>query len=590
MKLQSRKITTIPVILMFLLLLGFGGCQKDEFTTEPSNQKPYFSTQKIDYNTVIGTFKDPNLVDFLKNQESKMRFEDASKSKNTLFFNKISKGNLYDSYTLQINNFSKEAPYFKFFVLTKKGAQEKAGFVKYIPAKLNPFLDVKHFTGVVEMYDINNNLYATTGFKNGIPNTQEKSNLQAKNCVNLIRIIEHKCSNGGDHAPGEYCDAGLINDAYYEVRVTVLCDPKVSYTAPPDYFITNPVGGGGTGSDYIPQSISAFLDILNDQQKEIATNYVVLNDYLIQNNFSEESVNFAVKFINLCVEQPIFLDPNVPKLFFNLLNATDHLKKEVDENFFAANIDFFNQDVQDEAAINPDWLIQMAQAYLIERAVIKYNHPNWSEFEIYYQALWNVRHTALDAFGLIPVVGEVADLANGVLYTIEGDLVNASLSYASTIPIYGWVATGTKYAMKSVSTVGTKVLLTWKVLADGTVYFGANSTCRAQLRKVLGLAKGSLMQAHHIIPLNLQTNPIIQKAAKAAEAFHMNEALNGIPLSTAVHNGSHLEYDKIIKRYLDAVPTNATPKECYDAVETIINRVRIAIANNPNTPINQLIF
>jgi hypothetical protein len=313
---------------MFLLLLGVGGCQKDEFTTEPSQQKPYFSTQKIDYNTVIGTFKDPNLVDFLKNQESKMRFEDASKSKNTLFFNKISKGNLYDSYTLQINNFSKESPYFKFFVLTKKGAEEKAGFVKYIPAKLNPFLDVKRFTGVLEMYDINNNLYATTGFKNGIPNTQEKSNLQAKNCVNLIRIIEHKCSNGGDHAPGEYCDAGLINDAYYEVRVTVLCDPKVSYTAPPDYFITNPVGGGGTNildieRDY-EQSFSNFLDALSYQQKEIARNNQEIKNYLFNNNFSEESLKFALEGIDFLIENPtvdwekfmIFYE-NVPKWYFN---------------------------------------------------------------------------------------------------------------------------------------------------------------------------------------------------------------------------------------------------------------------------------
>ena len=81
-----------------------------------------------------------------------------------------------------------------------------------------------------------------------------------------------------------------------------------------------------------------------------------------------------------------------------------------------------------------------------------------------------------------------------------------------------------------------------------------------------------------------------QEAAESTHAFHLNEALNGIPLGKAVHNGSHFEYDKILKRYLDAVPTNASPKECYDAVESIINRVRIEIRNNPNTSINQLIF
>ena len=125
------------------------------------------------------------------------------------------------------------------------------------------------------------------------------------------------------------------------------------------------------------------------------------------------------------------------------------------------------------------------------------------------------------------------------------------------------------------------------------IYFGSNSTCRAQLRKVLGLVVGNANKAHHIIPLNLQNNLIVQKAAKAAEAFHMNELLNGISLGPLIHNGSHFAYDsKILQKLTDfaaAVP-NATPSQCYDEVIDIINKVRTAIANNPNTPINQLIF
>lgn len=146
-------------------------------------------------------------------------------------------------------------------------------------------------------------------------------------------------------------------------------------------------------------------------------------------------------------------------------------------------------------------------------------------------------HLGLDIFGLAPVVGEVADILNGTLYTITGETVNAAFSFASAVPGTGWAAVGVKYAvkLKTASSIGTKVLLTWKVLADGTIYFGSNSTCRAQLRKVLGLAVGNLDQAHHIIPLNKQTKSIVQKAAKSGNAFHLNEALNGIPLSTAVH-------------------------------------------------------
>jgi len=70
----------------------------------------------------------------------------------------------------------------------------------------------------------------------------------------------------------------------------------------------------------------------------------------------------------------------------------------------------------------------------------------------------------------------------------------------------------------------------------------------------------------------------------------MNEALNGIPLTTAVHNGSHSHYDDLVQGYLDAIPANATPQQAYEAVLTVIGKVRTAIQNNPTTPLNQLNF
>ncbi|GGK05292.1 hypothetical protein GCM10010123_38950 [Pilimelia anulata] len=70
---------------------------------------------------------------------------------------------------------------------------------------------------------------------------------------------------------------------------------------------------------------------------------------------------------------------------------------------------------------------------------------------------WNmIGHGALDVIGLIPVVGEVADLANGAWYFAEGDWVNGSLSMASAIPVAGYVATaakGAKYVDEAVGAV-----------------------------------------------------------------------------------------------------------------------------------------
>ncbi|KAG2862994.1 hypothetical protein PC114_g28169, partial [Phytophthora cactorum] len=47
---------------------------------------------------------------------------------------------------------------------------------------------------------------------------------------------------------------------------------------------------------------------------------------------------------------------------------------------------------------------------------------------------------------MIPVIGEVADLANAAIYVARGDYTNAVLSAA--IPFVGWAATGAKFVTK----------------------------------------------------------------------------------------------------------------------------------------------
>lgn len=48
-------------------------------------------------------------------------------------------------------------------------------------------------------------------------------------------------------------------------------------------------------------------------------------------------------------------------------------------------------------------------------------------------------HTGLDIVGLIPVLGEIADVANAIIYTIEGNYVDASISAVSATTAAGWV-------------------------------------------------------------------------------------------------------------------------------------------------------
>ena len=62
----------------------------------------------------------------------------------------------------------------------------------------------------------------------------------------------------------------------------------------------------------------------------------------------------------------------------------------------------------------------------------------------------DIGHTVLDVAGMVPVVGEAADLANAGWYAAEGDFANAALSGAAAIPFAGNVATGAKWVKRGV--------------------------------------------------------------------------------------------------------------------------------------------
>lgn len=225
--------------------------------------------------------------------------------------------------------------------------------------------------------------------------------------------------------------------------------------------------------------------------------------------------------------------------------------------------------------------------FSMQCGIIKAVHPEWSPMKVYWEASREMVHLLLDGVGLIPGVGEIADLTNGVIYTIEGNATDATLSYASAVPIAGWFSAGIKFAKRGITLAnGTKTTLKWVVKADNAVNFGE----RAQLRKVIGLAVGDARQAHHILPWARQSHPAIQKAAKAADSFHMNEALNGIALNNAVHLGSHTVYDANVFRRLNLIPANASPAEAKAELLNIIADIRSAIQNNPTTHVNNLIF
>lgn len=229
-------------------------------------------------------------------------------------------------------------------------------------------------------------------------------------------------------------------------------------------------------------------------------------------------------------------------------------------------------------------------------AMLQLEHPDWSYIRCYLEAHLEIVHDLLDGIGLVPVVGEIADVANGVIYTIQGQGTNAALSFAATIPIAGWAATGAKWARKAITlTDGTKTALNWYKRTDGFISFGKADY--KQFRKLLGLPVGDPRQAHHIIPWEIADDvaqEVIQKAASAKFPFHVQDILNGVPLTAAQHLGSHPQYTQRVRLALQQIKnthgSNLTPEIAYQEIVDLTNRIKQAILANPNTSIENIIF
>jgi hypothetical protein len=221
--------------------------------------------------------------------------------------------------------------------------------------------------------------------------------------------------------------------------------------------------------------------------------------------------------------------------------------------------------------------------------------PNfYQRAKLFAKAYWNVineaAHVTLDVCGFIPAFGEPCDLINGIIYTIEGDYTSASFSYAAMIPFAGWASTGTKYVASAVkSTLTGRTLNLTVKLVGNTVEFGS----RDQLRRVIGLAKGNPLEAHHIIPWSLANHPLVQDLARNAtqikDFFHMNHPKNGIAVAAGRQSGGHTLYNSKVLSILNGInglnQTKAYKKQRLVALQDYLYSL---INNNPNVHLDNL--
>lgn len=127
-------------------------------------------------------------------------------------------------------------------------------------------------------------------------------------------------------------------------------------------------------------------------------------------------------------------------------------------------------------------------------------------------------------------------------------------------------------------------------IVNGIVEFGSDSYNRSQLRKILNITN-STTHAHHIIPFNFRTNPLIQKAANSDAVFHISEKLNGFPLASSNHLTGHYIYSNKIQNILSAnnnAINNMNPNQAYTFLQGLVTHIDNLLIANPNKNLGEI--
>lgn len=166
----------------------------------------------------------------------------------------------------------------------------------------------------------------------------------------------------------------------------------------------------------------------------------------------------------------------------------------------------------------------------------------------------------LDLVGLIPGIGEIADGANGIIYTARGDKLNATLSFGAMIPFAGWGSTGAKFVNK-----GSKFFQPKNVLSDEAVESVYTSVYRDVVNSPLG---GTQTKLNLFTSLQNGTpNALAFNHLNSPSMFNMPTAKMDIPTTSKSTNAISTPSTKV-----DTAPTN---KSIYDNVNKDIMNVDV---------------
>ncbi|OAB45520.1 contractile injection system protein, VgrG/Pvc8 family [Paenibacillus glacialis] len=152
----------------------------------------------------------------------------------------------------------------------------------------------------------------------------------------------------------------------------------------------------------------------------------------------------------------------------------------------------------------------------------------------FWEKALDITQVVLDVAGLIPGIGEVADLANAGIYLARGDYANAALSAAAAIPFVGWGATAAKVVGKGIS----KVNAGKKLVQATTRAVDAVQALRKTADMASGFASGGLGKVFtnaRKMANNLGLGEQVMKLKNVMQSLAMKSPKMASVLSTSGH-------------------------------------------------------
>ena len=325
------------------------------------------------------------------------------------------------------------------------------------------------------------------------------------------------CGNFDETNPEQGPLAEGWNDGYFNATGYGNPNPIHSARRP----IESDSGGGGLGDD---GGFGSTPFISNSEVQTIALSNIAGLTFSQQNFYLDPSnQRYVPALIALKYDSEYSSESKIAtRVFTEALRTNSFITRQFNQTFFQR----INQEYSANT-LDPAWQAR----YVTQIYVTKALNPGMSWLEAAWIVSREAVHWTLDVAGLVPVIGEAADLLNGGLYLLEDKNEEAALSFAGAVPFAGWAATGTKFAVKIGITATGKTGV--KVVAAGTQQIASLAAKASKFAGEVNTAINTIKNGAKVVLDGTGTfrkvgghHPMAKKAFEGVSTYDLKEAFS----------------------------------------------------------------